>query len=755
MDSSSTIAPAAETENLFTLLNRIRVETDGYAFEELYEFCHNPKFKEAVCAREDLGLLSTLKDILQDSMDNEFICGWIFLCLANLTSDSVANRIAISSRELELLPILMNILRDANDETLIDYAETTMGNCSLTPDVHEFLLSSEVDWLSYLTELLKTRPDDTLTYWRFTNLISRMNDQHLSLILEKDIINPILRKLLSFGSNSSLMSKIDKDGILFRIYTFVANFSSIHSGRIYLKDYFEKNSEYCSCFLQLLDSPDIIGIFSTIILSNIYGRDENNQTTKSLLVEHKHILSRLVDLLDATINYDINRPIVIDLINKGFKYGPIKLHVLTSSIRNLSISDENKNIMIKDSKLIELSCQVIEAFLNNSVEFYGIPVGQTIFNYTGGGGKDLLTIENILELLLQLSFISDDENILNFTFNTNPHYNVKELLEKLINLPIERNLPYEVRKCSLQFLARLQSKPQKIVVVDEMIKNSTDSIGGIHGKQSIIIPKHIMLSYSWSANKHLVIAVANKLREKGYDVWRDEEGSSIMHPMSGDIVETMGGAVDKSHSVIIFVSPEYKESANCRQEAGYARARATNSGVKLIYVMMNENYHTCSVPRQVDGWLGFMIGSELWYPLFNERSIDSTVSSLVGLIGDNAKKSYNANSAHSGPMPPVPPSVGHLVKSASTGSSQQNYASSSTVSAFPDVLPIDADYEKAFAILNQPKKSLCPNTWPAFLKELSVEEPDDLKNFEPSKLFAFGEFLKSVPSAEFRKSLRF
>jgi hypothetical protein len=57
----------------------------------------------------------------------------------------------------------------------------------------------------------------------------------------------------------------------------------------------------------------------------------------------------------------------------------------------------------------------------------------------------------------------------------------------------------------------------------------------------------------------------------GYDVWRDEEGSSIMLGMSGDIIETTGEAID---AVIIFVSPKYKESTNCRNEAGYARARA-------------------------------------------------------------------------------------------------------------------------------------------------------------------------------------
>jgi hypothetical protein len=189
------------------------------------------------------------------------------------------------------------------------------------------------------------------------------------------------------------------------------------------------------------------------------------------LNEHKNILLRLIDLLDVTLNYDDTRPVVKDLLNKGFTYGPIKLHVLTSSIRNLSVSDENKNIMIKYSKLIELACQEILSFINNAKEFSGTPPGYTFANSTGGGGRDFLTLESTMELLLQLSFVSDDEKILNFTFS-NPHFNVKDLMETMLDLPVDRNLPFEIRQFALQFLARLQPKKiEDIRVVSETSEN--------------------------------------------------------------------------------------------------------------------------------------------------------------------------------------------------------------------------------------------------------------------------------------------
>jgi hypothetical protein len=44
-------------------------------------------------------------------------------------------------------------------------------------------------------------------------------------------------------------------------------------------------------------------------------------------------------------------------------------------------------------------------------------------------------------------------------------------------------------------------------------------------------PSHIILSYAWGCNKDHVIAMERKLKEKGYDVWRDENGSSIVPAM--------------------------------------------------------------------------------------------------------------------------------------------------------------------------------------------------------------------------------
>ena len=53
------------------------------------------------------------------------------------------------------------------------------------------------------------------------------------------------------------------------------------------------------------------------------------------------------------------------------------------------------------------------------------------------------------------------------------------------------------------------------------------------------VRKHVMISYAWGAKKELVVAFTAELRSLGYEVWRDEEGSTLVPSMSGDTDERM------------------------------------------------------------------------------------------------------------------------------------------------------------------------------------------------------------------------
>jgi GTPase SAR1 family protein len=150
-------------------------------------------------------------------------------------------------------------------------------------------------------------------------------------------------------------------------------------------------------------------------------------------------------------------------------------------------------------------------------------------------------------------------------------------------------------------------------------------------------PRHIMLSYCWGYKKDHVIALEGKLKQLGYDIWRDENGSSIVPPLTGDTDEIMARAVENSSLIIIFVCKAYFPSDSCKKEAQYCSQKRK----PLLFVMLDENYHTLSSPETVSGWLGLLIGTQLWYPLWNLDQLESSSSAISKTIGNISLLSQN------------------------------------------------------------------------------------------------------------------
>jgi hypothetical protein len=200
--------------------------------------------------------------------------------------------------------------------------------------------------------------------------------------------------------------------------------------------------------------------------------------------------------------------------------------------------------------------------------------------------------------------------------------------------------------------------------------------------------------------------------------------------MTGNTLDAMTAAVEKSYMMIIFVSPEYKESTNCRIEGLYGFKRAASRGLKLVYVMMNQNFTTESRPVVVDGWLAGMIGAELWYPLWNKNQLSASVSSVSAKIGNNAKLLTNAPCSLTAALSPSSPS--------SSFTSTKSNIVRAVLEATADE---NADYKAAFEFL-QKKNSLCPDLFIPLLSCLRISVPEDLKFADMTTVMALTGLLK-------------
>ena len=124
--------------------------------------------------------------------------------------------------------------------------------------------------------------------------------------------------------------------------------------------------------------------------------------------------------------------------------------------------------------------------------------------------------------------------------------------------------------------------------------------------------KHVMVSYCW-AEQDVVLRLVEKLKAQGLKIWIDVE------MMRGSTIDAMAEAVEMSSVVCICMSNSYKESANCRFEANYV----TLQQIPYVCCIMEQGYK----PK---GWLGMMLGLNLWYAFFGETlATDSAFDSKV------------------------------------------------------------------------------------------------------------------------------
>src|SRR4051812_40356721 len=80
----------------------------------------------------------------------------------------------------------------------------------------------------------------------------------------------------------------------------------------------------------------------------------------------------------------------------------------------------------------------------------------------------------------------------------------------------------------------------------------------------------------------------------------------------------MASAIEGADVILMCVSKNYKESSNCRAEAEYSFQRK----VPIVPVMVESNYRP-------DGWLGFLLGSKLWYSAWDDSTTQSQLPSLL------------------------------------------------------------------------------------------------------------------------------
>jgi len=206
--------------------------------------------------------------------------------------------------------------------------------------------------------------------------------------------------------------------------------------------------------------------------------------------------------------------------------------------------------------------------------------------------------------------VTGDDNFMDFTEDERTRRTIWQVIEQLSFLKSMQN----AIRSDKPLMAQLQkwAKEDKSAVgilwsiqqTDEVIQAEIDDVKN-EEKDT-----HIMISYTWKY-QDLAKKINQYLQERNFKVWIDIE------QMSGNTLEAMAHAVEGSSLVIILVSEAYKNSVNCRREGDYIAA------LKKPFIPV-----LCADGYKADGWLGILLGTDLWYNLSTTELWEQNIKSL-------------------------------------------------------------------------------------------------------------------------------
>jgi hypothetical protein len=652
--------PATTSLSRFFIEEYIHViqTTNGWArantFQTLSESTRTEVDREFLCQPE-FHLFQILRDILVSLQDDDdgSLCSAV-LFLLRLSLNDCAQEI-IGSREAGFVPVLIKLMKDppisplnvTNRVVISDNAAIVLSNCTLMESTHSCILSSEFEFLEYWKEKFLENPENELIYNKFAFIAAHLkNDQYIHYFHSLGIPHLLFQTLFSFGSNPNHWHPNLRVTNLSKILCFFTWYSRLPAGAKIVREVIG-NSEF---FLDLLHYNDKESLQAMIIAANIYGRDDSSfqfgsPTTSSspcsssssrifkpLLEINPVIFPFLLDVFDTLLNstpttrsvsLSPKKTAMIDLLcQKGFDYMGILIKDIASALRNLSISYENKKVMIMEfdlrKRLLLLTSEALILYVTNSDVCKYFPANGIRITL-GGGGKDVETVESLLELLLQLSFLDVSSPSVSSLPSVDKMFlipgimNIAELLEDLLfSLPTERNLTEQAKSLANILLNRIKgtalpSSPQ---------------------------PKpaqHIMLSYSSnSSGSSTIEEFFLYLKEMRHDVWyRRPDTNSQLTKEYEELMNSRIRAIQQSSLVVIFLCGFYWKDQQCRLEANYARLRrrqpnSSRPPLQIIFVNL-EQEKAITLPEK---WLEEMVGDQKVFPLSNNKDMKAIAEEI-------------------------------------------------------------------------------------------------------------------------------
>jgi len=146
-----------------------------------------------------------------------------------------------------------------------------------------------------------------------------------------------------------------------------------------------------------------------------------------------------------------------------------------------------------------------------------------------------------------------------------------------------------------------------------------------------------------------------------------------------------------------------------------------------------------------DTWLGSMVASELWYPLWDASQVSQTASSVIQIITGQGASINNTSTS---------PSTTLNIPTTPSKSSDNVLSSGSNKNLGTPKQVKEADYEAAWSLLTKPAFASLPSTLSTMLDELGITSAKDLSMLEDEDIRAFlPNLMKPIQRTKLKEAL--
>jgi hypothetical protein len=391
-----------EIQSLIYNIEENDVITEGRkkAIKRFWEMADNDEAK-LILGQPSLGLVQLLVNVVRD--DTNDCRGYALGCLWYLSRAS-ENKPYLSSRELNLLPLLINHIR--LHDLFSEFCVNILINCCLEPSSHDFLFDETLEFLSLLQQRIRDGTGNVDTFVIFANIASCIESNNLISFIQYQIHEVMVNNLFSRGINVSQWSGRN-GGIVYWVLNFLIDFTN-HQETLFL---FHESQLKDSWFLfHLLECKDIEGIKALCIICNLSNEFElYHDWIRVCLIKFPHLLDLLINCIGCTLDCD-KGDYATKANNHGFVFGILLLKTMTNTVRYLCrASIKNCHLFIGHPSCMKLLLRALHLFNEDADE---LVAKFDCVEYGGGGGKDIDSLHNVIEIFYLLSLsLSESQDL--------------------------------------------------------------------------------------------------------------------------------------------------------------------------------------------------------------------------------------------------------------------------------------------------------------------------------------------------------